>query len=295
MLSILIPTYNYNIFPLVLELQKQTVKLNFDFEIIVLDDSSELYMTENQYINQFDNCTFEILHHNIGRSAIRNLLAKKAKFENLLFLDADTYPEQSDFIKNYINQINNDQKVVYGGIVYQNQKPQKNQLLRWVYGQKREALSVIDRQKNQYLTFLTLNFMISKAIFDKISFNENMPNLRHEDTLFSYNLKQKKIKISHIENPVIHNGIENSLFFIQKSKESLDNLMFLCENQLIDKQYVKLSKLYFWLKKYHLTYIFSLLYIGAKPLFLRQLQSNQPSLFVFDLYRLGYLCNHFKN
>ena len=34
MLSILIPTYNYNVFSLVKELVDQTSKLNIDFEII---------------------------------------------------------------------------------------------------------------------------------------------------------------------------------------------------------------------------------------------------------------------
>ncbi len=295
MLSILIPTYNYNIFPLVLELRNQSEKLAFEYEIIVLDDFSELYLTENQQVNNLINCSFEILQHNIGRSAIRNLLAKKAKFANLLFLDADTMPQHSNFIKNYFFQINETQKVVYGGIVYQKQKPQKKQLLRWIYGQKREALSVINRQKNEYLTFLTLNFMISKSVFETIRFNENMPNLRHEDTLFSFDLKQKNIKICHIDNPVLHFGIESSLIFIKKSEEALDNLFFLIQNQLIDKQYLKISKLYFLFKKYRIIYPFSLFFDCTKPIFLWQLQSNMPSILVFDLYRLCYLCKNFKN
>ncbi len=295
MLSILIPTFNYNIFPLVLELQNQLQQLDIEYEIIVLDDCSNLYTFENQQVNKLKNCIFEILPHNVGRSVIRNLLAKKAKFDNLLFLDADTMPQHSNFIKNYFFQINKTQKVVYGGIVYQKQKPQKRELLRWVYGQKREALNVIERQKNKYLSFLTLNFMISKSIFETIQFNENMPNLRHEDTLFSFDLKKNRIKISHIENPVIHLGIESSLVFIKKSEEALDNLFFLIEKQLIDKQYLKISKLFFLIKKYRINYPLSLFFDCTKPIFLWQLQSNMPSLLVFDLYRLCYLCKKFKN
>ena len=40
MLSILIPTYNYNVFPLAQSIHKQCSDIDIDFEIIVLDDAS---------------------------------------------------------------------------------------------------------------------------------------------------------------------------------------------------------------------------------------------------------------
>ena len=199
MLSILIPVYNYNVVPLVLELHKQCLECEIDFEIKVIDDGSKLYIDENQEINSLSNCHFEVLAKNIGRSAIRNLLAKKAEFDSLLFLDADTIPTYDYFIKNYIVHINEEDKIIYGGIQYQKEKPNKNQILRWVYGKQREALSVKKRQENLYLSFLTLNFLIQKSIFEKVSFNETIPNLRHEDTLFSYNLMQQKIATSNFQ------------------------------------------------------------------------------------------------
>ena len=70
MLSILIPTYNYNVYPLVSELHKQCLECEIDFEIIVIDDGSKLFFNENQEINSFKNCRFEILEKNIGRSGI---------------------------------------------------------------------------------------------------------------------------------------------------------------------------------------------------------------------------------
>ena len=41
MLSILIPTYNYNVYPLVTELKKQIDELAIEYEILVQDDSSK--------------------------------------------------------------------------------------------------------------------------------------------------------------------------------------------------------------------------------------------------------------
>ena len=221
MLSILIPTYNYNVVPLVLDLHKQCLECEINFEILVFDDGSKLFTIENHKINSLKNCRLEVLENNIGRSAIRNLLAKKATFNNLLFLDADTIPVHNHFIKNYVAQINEDEKVVYGGIKYQKEKPKKSEVLRWKYGISREALSVEHRQKNPYLSLLTLNFLIHKTVFEKVSFNETIPNLRHEDTLFSYNLKQQKIKVIHIENPVFHLGLDEFEVAIKKENDSI--------------------------------------------------------------------------
>ena len=291
MLSILIPTYNYNVVPLVLELQKQCLECNIIFEILVFDDGSKLFLDENQKINSVENCRFEVLEKNIGRSAIRNLLAKKAKFNSLLFLDTDTIPIDNHFIKNYISQINEDEKVVYGGIKYPKEKPKKSQILRWKYGNSREALPVEKRQENPYLSLLTLNFLIHKNIFSTVSFNETIPNLRHEDTLFSYNLKQQKIKVLHIENPVFHLGLDDFEVAIKKENESILGLKYLIDHQLLPTDYVRLSKIAAEIDKLNLNFAFAIFYKITKPYFLKNIASNNPSLFIFDLYRLGNLCN----
>lgn len=290
MLSVLIPVYNYNVLPLVSELVKQCNSCGINFEILCQDDASVDFLSENQKINLFNKCTYSILEKNIGRSAIRNLLAQKATYENLLFLDADTFPVHKNFISDYISQINNDEKIVYGGILYENKKPQKKQLLRWFYGHKREALGTLERNKNPYISFLTLNFLIKKSIFSKVKFNENIPNLRHEDTLFSFELKQKQIKIIHIENPVFHLGIEDSKTFLRKSEEAVLGLKNLVDSNLIAQEYVKLSHYFQIIKKYHLRSVVSFGFRIFKPLFSKQLFSKSPSLFLFDIYRLGYYC-----
>jgi hypothetical protein len=291
MLSILIPVFNYDVVSLVRKLHEQAMELNITFEIICLDDASNLFTNENQQINQFKNGSFVILEKNIGRSAIRNLLAEKAAYQNLLFLDADTLPVHENFLLNYISKIDNREKIIYGGILYDKSKPSKDKLLRWIYGAKREALSVSDRDKNKHLSFLTLNFLIKKSIFSKVNFNESIPNLRHEDTLFSYDLMQNEIDIVHIENPVYHLGIENSSTFLIKSEEAVLGLKNLVDSNLISKDYVKLSHYFQILKKFRLQFLVSFAFKILEPLFKRQLLGKNPSLFLFDLYRLGYYCS----
>lgn len=291
MLSILIPIFNYDVFPLVKELQNQCLECAIDFEILCFDDFSVVDNPSNFEINKLKNCHFKILEKNVGRSAIRNLLANHATFENLLFLDADTLPSDDQFVSRYLNQINQEEKVVYGGIKYQIKKPEKAKIFRFTYGVNREALSLENRKKNVYLSLLTLNFMIKKSIFEKVKFNVDIPNLRHEDTLFSFDLKKQKIKIIHIENPVLHLGLDVFEIAIKKEKQSIIALKNLIENNLISNDYVSISRVYFKIKKYKIAFVFRYFYkIAEKPM-LKNLSSTNPSLFVFDLFRLGYLCS----
>lgn len=290
MLSILIPTYNYNVFPLVKEVSQQCISEKLNFEIIVFDDASQNFHIENNEINNLNNCSYYILNQNIGRSAIRNLLSTKASFDNLLFLDADVRIISNHFIKNYINFIksNSNYSVVYGGIVYQENRPENNQLLRWIYGNKREAFSAEKRNENIYVSFLTLNFLIKKEVFNKVRFNEDIPNLRYEDLLFSFDLMKNKIPLQHINNPVVHNGIETSEVFMQKTTDSLKGLKFLLSKNYLPTDYAKISNVFNLLKQTKLLFLINFIYKMRKDSFEKNLLGSKPSLFIYDIYRLGY-------
>ena len=113
MLSILIPTYNYNVTRLVKEIHKQLLETKIKFEIICLDDGSKSHLNnKNKDINLLSNVNFSELDINIGRSAIRNLLAEKANYKWLLFLDADVIPKSKNFISDYISHISDENKEI---------------------------------------------------------------------------------------------------------------------------------------------------------------------------------------
>src|ERR1035437_2235981 len=102
MLSILIPTYNYNITRLVADLHQQAVDTDVVFEIIVIEDGSTLYVKENNAINELYFCRHIVLDENIGRSAVRNKLADEAKYDHLIFIDCDAEVFSIHFIEKYI-------------------------------------------------------------------------------------------------------------------------------------------------------------------------------------------------
>ncbi|KRD58535.1 glycosyl transferase [Flavobacterium sp. Root935] len=290
MLSILIPVYNYNIFTLVETLYKQTLECNIPFEIICLDDASQDFIIENQRINQFNNSSFSILEKNIGRSAIRNLLAQKAVYENLFFLDADTFPVHNQFISNYIEAIKKNEKVVFGGILYENKKPAKELLLRWIYGRKREALSLADRIQNPSDFALVSNLLIKKEIVVRFPFDENLTKYGYEDLLFFSVLKSNLIAITHIENPVFHLNLESSALFLSKTKTALQNLVFLDASNKISRKESKIIASFEFLNRLKLISVFNFVFRKLETKIERNLVSEKPSLFLFDIYKLGCYC-----
>jgi len=292
MLSVLIPTYDYDISTLVEEIHSQLIKTDYVFEILCLDDhSTDLEsIKQNERINSFSNASYTVLPENIGRSRIRNLLAQKATYDWLLFLDADVIPVEKDFITKYVETISAEKEVIYGGILYQNEKPKQENVLRWVYGKQREALTVKQRQEASYLRFLTLSFLIKKDVFQKVKFNEDIPNARHEDTLFANDLKHAEVHLTHLHNPVYHLGLDTSADFIRKSMESVEVLILFLKNGLIEHNDILITKVFARMKKFGLRTILSKSYEWFGKRFEKNLLSNNPSMFIFDLYRLTYLC-----
>ncbi|WJS96951.1 glycosyltransferase [Flavobacterium johnsoniae] len=290
MLSILIPVYNYAVLPLISELQKQCISFGIKFEILCYDDASNIFIKENQEVNQFENCSLVSLERNIGRSAIRNLLAKKASFENLLFLDADVIPAHNQFIENYISEINKNGKVVFGGLLYENQKPSKELLLRWIYGKEREAISLSERIKNHSDFALVSNLLIKKEILIRFPFDETLTKYGYEDLLFFSVLKSQKIETKHIENPVFHLNLETSDLFLNKTKTALENLAFLNKANKISQNQSRIIASFEKLKRLKLLSFFYFIFKKSEKKIERNLLSEKPSLFLFDIYKLGYYC-----
>ena len=289
LLSILIPTYNYDVFSLVENLYKQAIKADIAFEILVFDDASQKNFN-NPKINELAHCSFTVLEKNIGRSAIRNLLAKSAKYEWLLLLDADVFPVNDTFISTYIEQTkSSDFKYFSGGIAYKNERPEKDKILRWKYGHHREALLYKDVLKGK-ISYMIINILAHKTVFEKVGFDEKIRFYGYEDIIFTYEI-MKLFEVSFIDNPVFHLNEDTSEVFLTKAKTSMETLHFLIHNNSIDVNKVKIAKVYMKLKKIGLRPIFSFLHRLFKKKMEKNLLSAKPSLFLFDLYRLGYLCS----
>ena len=295
MISVLIPIYNYNTTALVNCLYKQLSVECIPFEIICINDASTKFVSENESLLKLEKVTSISLSKNVGRSKIRNLLAENATFDWLLYLDADVIPESDFFIKNYIRALKSKKALLYfGGVINKKNKPKSDEMLRWVYGKKREDINFKVRQINPYSNFLSANFLVNKSIFDTCRFNENIYKYGYEDFVFAENLKEKNIAIEHIDNSVFHYGIENSKVFLEKSKEAIENLYRLKSLNLINVEEIKLHRYINRIQKMNLIWLFGDLFKFLERIFERNLISGNPSLVIFDLYKLLYYCSLIK-
>lgn len=292
MLSILIPTYNYNAYPLVLELQEQAVCLGINFEIIVQDDLSQSFISENQEINNLENCIFLINNQNLGRGKNINLLSSKSKYDFVLLMEADAFPENKCYLKNYIALLSETISVVFGGVKYPTKIPPKEKLLRWHYGNKREMKSLSHRLLHQYDFVFTWNLLLRKEILLLHPFPEFIKEYGYEDIIFIKNLCINSISIAHIENPLIHFNDENSSEFINKIEKAVQTLHQLIENKKIDFKDTKLTATYNFIKKLRIIGVTKAIYRQNKKRILKNLTSKSPNLFLLDFYKLGYFCSH---
>jgi glycosyltransferase involved in cell wall biosynthesis len=292
MLSILIPTYNQDISKLVNDLYLQAKESYTDFEIIVMEDCSNLYVAENKKIKQLDFCRHIELDQNIGRSAIRNKLADEAKFNHLLFIDCDAEVCTTHFVEKYLSFCK-EECVVIGGTAYDENEQNPAFSLRLKYGRIREARSAIQRSKhNTYHNFATFNFLISKSLFNKVRFDETIRGYGHEDTLFGHQLHELGCDFIQIENPLIHRGLDNNETFIQKTEEGTRNLYLLYQTGhypfLIDES--KLLHTFVKIRSWKLNSLFALKFIFTKKILRWLLNRKSPSLLLYDLYKILFLC-----
>lgn len=293
MISILIPSYNYNTLPLVEELQRQAILENIVFEIIVQDDASSLneITQTNTKINQLTHCRFERNETTLGRGQNRNSLVSKAQYPWLIFLDCDTFPQHKNFIKNYLDVIKIDNlQAAYGGILYHKEHPNSGEMLRWVYGKKREEIPLKKRLKHPYKYSLMSNFLVQKEIIQKFPFDDKLFQYGYEDIVLIQELQRNAIPIAQIENAAYHLQLEDSAIFLEKTKHSLANLKLLIDDNVFADDNTSLVKTYQLISKMGMRNLVVYAFKKSEGFLTKNLLSESPSLLLFLLYKLGYFC-----
>ena len=288
MLSVLIPVYNWDVTDLANELHKQSQLLNVPFEVMVVDDFSTNPATKKANAEiHLENFKLIELEKNVGNAEARNILARNAKFDWLLFLDSDMIPVHSDFVKLYWNQIQQDDfDIMSGGILYQkNVAPEFK--LKWLHGTKTEEQ--IDN-KDPYLEIRGNNFLVRKEIFLQNPFGGLPENYGYVDTHFGLKLKQSQARVKIIDNPCYHLGLETNETFVKKYRKSVKNAFWLYHHYPEMADNLRLIQSYKKVKKLRLNKPIELFFNVFENLMLRNLHSENPSLFVFQLYKLGYIC-----
>ncbi len=293
MLSICIPIYNHEVGTLTMELHRQASELNIPVELQLLDDDSDVATKKkNRPLDALPFVKYAELPENVGRSKIRNLLAKRSSYQYLLFIDCDMQVRSGEFLDQYTRYMQPG-KVVCGGHRYRKTPPEHPELLHWLVGSSREVKPAAKRRERPHCSFMTANFMTDGKVLSEIGFREELNGYGHEDTLMGYALHKAGIPVHHIDNPLYHNGLEPAPAFLEKTEKSIDNLWRsykLTGKDPVYARMVTILRTYFRLKKWGLATLLG----KSSGMFLRPvaklLRSRHPSLQLYDLYKLCLLC-----
>lgn len=288
MFSILIPTHDYTCYKLVYDLHRQAEALGVPYEIIVAEDGSkdQVSIIANHKIVDMSNCKHLVRKENTGQAILRNELAALAQYEWIIFIDSDAVVDSETYLSTYFNNIEK-AEVVVGGLKTPAQNYDPNKTLRHKYettaDRQRDAAT---RMKNPYMHLTCFNAMLRRDTFLQVRFNENCHEYGYEDALFGVELEKRGISILHIDNPLVHNGLDTNEAFLRKSETALRTLKSL-NGQMCGHCHVE--NIYNRLKSLHLTWgvqLFHLLFGGLIRKHL--LSAHNPSLTLFALYKLGY-------
>ncbi|MBQ0057817.1 MAG: glycosyltransferase family 2 protein [Bacteroidales bacterium] len=290
LLSILIPTYNLSCYKLVYDLQQQLISSGVEYEIIVADDGSrdQVSVIANLKINELDGCRYLRRTENVGRAAIRNVLAREAKGEWLIFIDNDAKVERPDYIARYIATAleNKGNAMVFpGGLYHADSCPSPLVTLRYRYEKEADCHRRADeRNLDPYSRFTTFNVMIHRDVMKHVMFDEQCHEYGHEDTLFGQQLKAAGIKVMHIDNPLQHVGLESNEIFLKKTVTAIKSLIAI-KGKLegMSQLEVTAEKICRW----HIAWFVRILFHLAKPIMMKNLRGTNPSLFVFKIFKLG--------
>lgn len=288
MLSILIPVYAYEVGTLVHTLHQQASQLSQAWEIRLLDDASPSHwQVSNRQLDQLQGVYYQELTENVGRAKIRNLLAQQARYDYLLFLDSDSGIDQPDFLSTYLSQLA-PSRVLCGGRSYLSQPPDTAYYLHWWYGTQREVRPAGIRRQQPYAGFMTNNFVVPKTVMHHIPFDETVTTYGHEDTLFGFQLQAAGIDIQHLDNPVLHIGLDEATHWLEKQRIAIQNLYRLHrQNPALQTQ-----ALQWWLRLHRTGLLqFVMPFFKKKSTHWEQklLHQHQPNLRLLDLLKIYWL------
>ncbi len=286
MFSILIPVFNFDCTELVEELRKACVLAKVDYEIIIGNDCSTDPAVNKALdkINELPHCRVESEPKNIGRAFILNKIAQLAAYPYLIIIDSDARVPNDAFIENYL-KVAVEHDVVCGGIEVRKADMSTNNMLRYRYEHAATRSRALDYRKNHpYEKFSTFNLLIRRSIFDSIRFDSRCYQYGYEDTILGIDLMRQGVEVIHIQNPLIHTGIDSNESFISKTHKALHVLNGL-DN--FYQSYIRISRFVLKFKRMHLLWLLKTWHLLFGQLEYKSLMHN-PRVAIFNLYKMGY-------
>lgn len=226
-----------------------------------------------------------------GRAANRNALADRATGDWLLFVDADA-AVPPDFSFRAYQTAAQEADVVCGGLRHPDHNPNPAASLRYRYERKADARRAARfRRLAPYDRLSTFNLFVRRSVFMQVRFDENIREYGYEDVLFSADLERRGVEILHIDNALLHMGLEPNAVYLAKAETAL-RTAYRLRGRLGGHSHVAAAAER--LERWHMAGAVRWAFRAACPWLRRNLLSDHPSLPLFSAYKLGFYLNLVK-
>jgi glycosyltransferase involved in cell wall biosynthesis len=290
-LSILIPTFDYDCTRLVEQLTGcvRESALGADAEIVVGDDASRdaAVVAALDALPALDAQLVRLVRaaRNLGRAAMRNRLADEARGEWLLFVDSDACVPPSFSLRSYVEAAG-EADVVCGGLCHPAVNPNAAATLRYRYERHADGRRAARfRQLHPYRHMSTFNLLVRRALFQSIRFDERCTDYGYEDALFGLELMRRGVPVVHVDQWLVHVGLEPNDVFLAKTETALRTLRRLGGQM---ERYSHVGRMALRVRHCGMAAVVRWVFRCTRPLLRRQLLGRRPSLLLFAFYKLGF-------
>ena len=222
-LSVLIPFMRDDPVGLLAALDREAVAV----EIIVLDDGSGdpvLAARVGEAVEAMRlPARFVRLAANEGRSRGRNRLARHARADRFLFIDADMLPDSDRFLADWLALAEaRDPAAAFGGFSLDQTPRTRANALHRAMALKSDCVPAPERSRAPAKHMFTANLMVRRDVFDSVTFDERFTGWGWEDVEWAIRVAELW-PIVHPDIPASHMGLDPAPLMARKYEQSAAN------------------------------------------------------------------------
>ena len=193
-------------------------------ELVVLDDGSADPALTARVVAAVSKLRLPArlvtLSANEGRAKGRNRLARHARADALLFLDADMLPDRGDFLTRWIAA--KDAPIAFGGFSFDRTPVRRETALNRAMALRSDCLPAAQRALSPEKYVYTSNLLVRREVFEAISFDEGFSGWGWEDVEWAMRAA-RRYPILHLDNTASHLGLDHASIMAAKFEQSAAN------------------------------------------------------------------------
>jgi glycosyltransferase involved in cell wall biosynthesis len=225
-LSVAMPFFRYDPRPLLARLDAEAKLTNGAVEIIALDDGGGdkalVEQVSGLVASMASPARLIVNSANEGRARGRNRLIAAARARHILLIDCDMAPDQPDFLRRYLDLVDEDVAVAFGGFTVDRAEATRSQELHRAIQMRAECYPAKIRARQPEKYVYTSNLLVRRDVLQAEAFDEGFTGWGWEDTEWGMRVT-RKFEVRQVENTATHLGLDDAQTLTGKYEQSAPN------------------------------------------------------------------------